>query len=128
MYTVLRFLNSGGDADGISHLREEAVARFGEDHVGQLKECKFACDVSDLPDWISHEEKIIAYITHNASWIRECRESKRDNGVDVCLDIAIEPEDMGAHAFLSISICMKLLRLLLDVGVEVEVTMYTGPS
>ena len=124
MYTVMRFRNS--DADGIRRLRDEAVRRFGEDRVGPLSGETFSCDVSHASEWTSHQEEIVAYVTHNASWIRECKGSGTEDGVEVWIDIALFPKDRGPGIFFCISFSRKLLHILLGVGVLMEVTVYKG--
>ena len=93
MYTVVRFTSGTSPSDVLERLGEAINkvipgAFAGLRHAGD----GFACEVADSDRWEEHRSAILNFIHCAARVIGEAIEA----GADVCIDVAIEPEDIEA--------------------------------
>ena len=80
----------------------------------------FVCEIADSDQWENHHAAILGFIHRAGPMIGEALEG----GVDVCIDVAIEPEDMEAAVVLSIVVDPTLAERLAKAGVTLALSFY----
>lgn len=121
MYTVVRFTSEFVPRDVFDRLggalNQVLPGAFtGLRHAGD----GFACEIADSDRWENHRAAILVFIDRAGPTIGEALQG----GVDVCVDVAIEPEDMQEALVLSIVVDPGLAGRLAETGVTLTLSFY----
>lgn len=121
MYTVFRFTSDSLSSDVFERLGKTLNKVVPGAFTGlRPKGDGFACELTDSDQWGSHRAAILDFI-HQAGpmIVGAVRE-----GVDVCVDVAIEPDDMKNKFYLSILVDPTLAEGLANSGVNLVLSFY----
>jgi hypothetical protein len=121
MYTVVRF-TSGSLPHGALERLGEALNKVVPGAFTRLRHAGdgFACEITDSDQWAKHHAAILSFVHRSTSVIGEAMEA----GVDVCVDVAIEPEDMREAAVLSVLVDPILSGRLAEAGVTLMLSIF----
>lgn len=120
MYSVLRF--SGFSSTEHLHSSGAEVNLLvsglftGPDRVQD----RFSCSISEDDDWDSHCRSIENTLSNLSPVIRKCTSS----GVNMQLDIAIDPEDYSGRLLTIFPLKESLLQSVLDANVKFVLSLY----
>lgn len=120
MFTVARLLPLDAETQfiaerlGIINSRL-AVSQFEP----RVRKDGFSAIVSSRPDWLSHVAEIEVFLSLINGELRRLA----DGGADVCVDIAVEPDDLSSAAT-TLRIPESVISLLQLSRASVQVSVY----
>jgi len=126
MYTIIRFTSQsiepevhervGGKLNVLIPGAYQGLRRAGDG---------FASELSEAGIWRIHRTAILKFLRAGCAAIAEARQA----GIDVCVDVAIEPEDLMATQVFCLRADPELTRSLADADVGLEFSFYgAGPG
>lgn len=124
MYTIVRFTRQPSVRD----LFDEVGAHLNETCPGAYSGIRragdgFSTEICDSDSWEDHLKTIIGFLRKVKSSI----EFAHLRGVSVCVDVAVEPEDLRRETIACLRADTLLIAMLAETGVEFEVSIY-GPD
>ena len=121
MYTVIRFAGLRDEttlhALG-TRVNEMVPGMYGGADRGVPN--RFSCSISADGDWRFHQDSIGATITRLADLIHEAQGS----GVQVEIDVAIEPEDYSGRLLTELAFGGAFLDLIRQHGIQFVISLY----
>ncbi len=126
MFTIIRFTSiSAGHED-----HERIGAQLNLLIPGAYRGLRragdgFASELSEAGCWVDHRTAILKFVHAGCAAIAEAHEV----GIDVCVDVAIEPEDLAGPQVFSLHADPELIQRLAEAGVSLEFSVYgVGPE
>ena len=121
MYTVVRFLSSATSREQHERIGDHLNVLIPGSYQGIRRAGDgFASEVATTGHWGDHRIAIIRFVLAGRAAIIEARRI----GIEVCVDVAIEPEDRGRSSVLSLYADPELIRTLGQSDMSLEVSVY----
>lgn len=125
MYTVIRFTALPGGFAAWEDLGRRLSAAVPEAPAGLRHRGEgVAIELCEGDGWRTHRDAVSAYVRA----VRPTIDDARRSGVEVEVDVAVEPAEIEGAAFLSVGVDPELSTQLGAAGVTFVVTVYEGPN
>jgi hypothetical protein len=121
MYSVIRFHKPPGSSLALAGLgRMIEAVQPGSYRGPDRDESRCSCSLSRSSPWPVHEAEVLKMLSSLDGVIREARE----NGYEVGIDIALEPEDREGQAYDTVEFSQELLDKVVGQSIRVALTVY----
>ena len=125
IYTVIRFISTSAGQEVHGRIGTQLNSLIPGAYEGLRSAGDgFASELSEAGSWYDHRDAIVKYIGTARTAIEEAREA----GIDVSVDVAIEPEDLAGRDIVCLRVDGELIRELEGAGVSLEFSVYGGAA
>jgi hypothetical protein len=121
MYTVIRFTSILVEREDHERIGNQLNVLIPGSYQGIRRAGDgFSAEVAEDGSWREHRVAILNFI--HAGWAAII--GARQVGIDVCVDIAIEPEDLAGIPVFVLHADPELIRSLAEADVSLECSVY----